>query len=107
MSRLARLQGKPLEVELGGEKLEIKPLSVKHLGLIMKMTKEDTRDEAIPELLKQTLRDSVPDATDEEIEGVAVEHFEKLMEAIAKVNNLPMQDIEKAKAQALKNVKLS
>ncbi len=107
MSKLARLQGKPLEVEIAGEKFNIKPLKVKDMDLIMKAAKEETRGEAIHQLISKTLKESVPDATDEEVEGVAVEHFEELMTAIAKVNNLPMDDLKKLKEQKIKDVKLS
>ena len=104
MSKLARLQGKALEIEMGGEKFDIKPLKVKDMDLIMKAANENTRGEAIGQLIKKTLKESVPDATDEEIDGVAVEHFETLMMAVAKVNNLPMDDL---KGKALKDVKLT
>ncbi len=104
MSKLARLQGKAIEVEIAGEKLNIKPLKVKDMDLIMKAANESTRGDAINKLIRKTLKESVPDATEEEIDGVAVEHFEKLMTAIAKVNNLPMDDLGKLKKQKLKDV---
>ena len=99
MSKLARLQGKALEVEIGGETFNIKPLKVKDMDLIMKAANDNTRGDAINKLVRKTLKESVPDATEEEIDGVAVEHFEVLMKAIAEVNNLPMDKLKEKDVQ--------
>lgn len=90
MSRLSRLMGKPVEVEIGGEVLEIHPLNLKELPFLMKMNDSDPEKQAsaMAVVLRKTLMKSVPDATEEEIEGIALTHFTKLVEAIVKVNGL-------------------
>jgi hypothetical protein len=40
------------------------------------------------ELIKRTLKDAVPEATEQEIDSVAFKYFKDLSEAIADVNGL-------------------
>jgi hypothetical protein len=90
MSRLSKLIGRPIEVDLGGEMLEIFPLKLRELPLLMKMGNEDPdkQADALMTIITKTLRTSVPDATTEEIDSIALTHFQNLTEAIMKVNGL-------------------
>jgi|TARA_R100001530_G_scaffold126350_1_gene95168 hypothetical protein len=90
MSRLSKLIGKPVEVKIEGESLLIKPLTMKDMDVIVNLGSEDSAKQAkaITSLIKLTLKNSVPEATDEEIEGVAIAHFQELSEAIMRVNGL-------------------
>lgn len=94
MSRLSNLMGKPMEVSIGGEDLTIKPLTVKDLPLLMSLTDQDSdkRTKAMVDLIVKTLRESVPDATEEEITSIGVSYFKELSEAIMKVNG--MENVE-------------
>jgi len=88
MSRLSKLLGKPKEVEIQGEKLLFKPLTVKDIDLIMDLESESKRATAMKKIIAKTLKEAVPDATDEEIESVAIENFAQLTDAIMEVNGL-------------------
>jgi len=90
MSRLSKLMGKPLEVEIEGESLLIKPLTMKDMDIIVDLGSTDTTKQAksIAKLIRMTLKNSVPEATEEEIENVAITHFQVLSEAIMKANGL-------------------
>jgi len=89
MSELSKLCGKGKEFEIGGIKLNIKPLSLSDMDLMTEMAKEGAdQQKASKEIIKKVLKDAVPDSTDEEIENVSVEYMPQLMEAISEVNNL-------------------
>ena len=90
MSKLSALQGKPQVFKIGETELELKPLTVDELELF-------SMDENAPiekqlenskKLIKVILKKSVPDATDEEINGISLEHLTDLMEAVTKLHNL-------------------
>ena len=55
---------------------------------IVSLADESKRGEALKELVIRTLKDSVPDATDEEINKIALQYFQQLTEAIMEVNGL-------------------
>jgi len=93
MSRIERLLAKPKEIELGGEKFQIKPLTVKDMPLIMKLGKDETQGEAMNELVKKVLKEAEPNATDEELDNISMEHLQALMEAIMEVNNLKVDSV--------------
>jgi hypothetical protein len=101
MSKLERFFGKPKQIEINGEMLTIKPLTVEDLPLIMALGKEGEND-AVQRLIHKTLKEAVPDATDEEINKVSFEHFEKLMNAIMEVNNLKMDESKRKILEMIK-----
>jgi len=89
MSELTKLAGKAKEFEIGEIKLSIKPLSVSDMDLMMKLGKEgEEQAAAMKELLNKVLKESVPNTTDEEINGISLEYLEKIMNAIMEVNQL-------------------
>ena len=91
MSKLSKLVGEGKEVKIGEITLDIKPLTVSSLPLLMQMgdeTDKESQAKAMQAVVKQTLKDSVPDATDEEINNISLEHLTKLMEAILEANKL-------------------
>lgn len=90
MSRLSKLTGSPIVVEIEGEKLEIYPLKLKNLPLLMNLQSKDleTQGVAMKKLIQTTLKNSVHDATDEEIENVSAKYFIELSEAILEANGL-------------------
>ena len=88
MSKLSKLLGKSKTYTIGEIELEIKPRTLSDIDLIMDMDNDEKRGQALKELVKRTLKDAVPDATDDEIDRVAFEHFKVLSEAIVEVNNL-------------------
>lgn len=88
MGKLERFLGKPKKVMIGGEELELKPLTVRDLDVVMKLGDEKTRAEVMPELIRRTLKRSFVDATDEEIDNMGLEYFNDLVNGILEVNNL-------------------
>lgn len=83
MGSLSKFLGKPKEIELGGEKLMLHPLTVKDMHLF---SKEDANPKDMAETSKKILKLSIPDATDEEINALPMEKFMTLMEEINKLN---------------------
>ncbi len=96
MSKIGLLAGKAKKFTIGkgGDaiELEIKPLSVSDMDLMMKLGKEETQQEATDELLKKVLKQACPDATEEEIAGISIEHLTSIMEAIMTVNGMDKND---------------
>jgi len=88
MSKLSNLVGKPKTFTIGGQEIEIKPRTLKDIDLLMDLTKEEKRAEALKKLISITLKESITDATDEEINQVGIQYFKELSEAIVEVNGL-------------------
>ena len=88
MSRLGKFMGKPNEIEIDGEKLNIYPLTLDNMELLMDASKPETQGKAIKEIITLTLKKAVPDATDEEINNFGLQHFESLFNAIVEANGL-------------------
>ena len=88
MSRLSKLMGEAKEVTIAGEIFNLKPLPIKHMNLIMQLENEKTRAEALMKIIKTTLVDSVPDATEQEVETIGLKYFQELTDAIMEVNGL-------------------
>ncbi len=88
MSKIGLLAGKGKKVNIGEIEIEIKPLSVSDMDLMMKLGKEETQTKATKELFDKVLKQAVPDATDEEIAGISIEHLTSIMEAIMEVNGI-------------------
>jgi len=106
MSKLEKLFGEGKEVKIGEITIDIKPLTVSSLPLLMKVGDESNQEEqaeAMQEILKRTLKDSIPDTTDEEIGKISVEYLTKIMESIMEVNNL--EGMDEQKTDFLKKIK--
>lgn len=99
MSRIEKLFGKGKTFKIGELELELKPLTMKNIDLIMDMGDDNKRSQATANLIKLTLKEAFPEATDEDLDKVSFEHSGKLMEAIMEVNGLDegTTDIEKIK----------
>ncbi len=102
MSEINKLSGKAEKFKIGEIEIAIKPLSVSDMDLMMKLGKEETQSEATKELLDKVLKQAYPDATDEEINNISLEHLQAIMEAIMKVNGLDKDDV---KTDFLKEIK--
>ncbi|MHA1191938.1 MAG: hypothetical protein ACTSP9_06530 [Promethearchaeota archaeon] len=68
--------------------MELKPLRFEHMDLLAKLDNPETRIEGMREIIKITLKEAVPDATDEEIEKLGITYLMQISNAIAKVNGL-------------------
>lgn len=89
MSRLSQLQGKPEMYKIGNLELEIKPLRLDDMHLFEVDTQNPKQQmEQAMLLIKKVLKESVPDATDEEIKNISMEYMTDIMNAIMKSNKL-------------------
>ena len=90
MSKLSQLQGKSKTYEIGGLELDIHPLDMDDLGFFNtdENTPREEKVKLLKELFRKVLKESVPDATEEEIKKVAFEYVDPLMKAIMEVNNI-------------------
>ncbi len=94
MSKLNALMGKPQTFKVGDIELELKPLTVDELNLFSfdQSMPVEKQTEMTKELIKKVLKKSVPDATDEEIDNISLEHLEELMNAIMKLHKFSTDD---------------
>jgi len=106
VSVIGKLSGKSLEVEIGGEKLTLKPLKFKERSALAKMTAAATNDkqmESIVDFIRKVLQNSYPDTTEEELDNISLEHFESLTKAIMKLHGMEIEgDIKKLASEAQK-----
>jgi len=95
MSKLSALQGKKKTFTIGPIELDINPLTMDELGLfnIDKNSSAKEQMEATQGLISKVLKDSVPDATDDEIKNIGTKYLEPLMNAIMEVNGFSEQKI--------------
>ena len=103
MSKLAALQGKAQKFKIGDLELELKPLTVDELSLFSVDESAPMKEQmkSSKELISKVLKNSVPDATDEEINNISIEHLQDLMNAIMKLHKLPEGD---SRMQRIKDV---
>lgn len=100
MSKVSKFLGKSKTVKIGEEEIELKPLTISDLDVVNDSQSPEKAPGAIKEMIKRTLKRSVPDATDEEIENIDLQHFEALVNAIFEVNGLERVDVKKKEASS-------
>lgn len=90
MSELSKLQGQPKKYKIGEIELELKPLGLDDMKSFAmdENTPIEQQTEASLNLIKKTLKESVQDATDEEINKIGLKYMEELMSAIMDVNGM-------------------
>jgi len=88
MSKLQTLCGNAKAYNIGGVELDLKPRRLEEIELLMQLQDPAKQGEAMSELIKRTLKEAVPDATDEEINNLSLEHLKPITEAIMDVNGL-------------------
>ncbi len=101
MSKLAALQGKPQTFKIGELDLELKPLTVDELALfsIDESVSKEEQMKATKKLLYKVLKTAVPDATDDEINNISLEHLQDLMNAIMKLHKFSEEDTKLKKGK--------
>jgi len=104
MGKIDRFLAKPVEVTIGGQKELIYPLTVDDMPLLMKMgdDNKDISGEAMKKVIMKVLKQIDPEATEEQMSKISMEYLTDLMDAIAKVNNLPMEDQRNKLVEKLK-----
>jgi len=88
MSKLSSLIGKSQTFTINGIELELKPLKFENINLFAELEDESKRIEAMKKVIAITLKDAVPDATDEEIGNLGMTYLQEITDAIVKVNGL-------------------
>ena len=88
MSGIDKLIGKGKKIKVGDLDIEIKPLSLSDMDMMVKLGDEKTRSEATKELITKVIKESVPDATEEQIEKIDLKYVSKIMETIIEINQL-------------------
>jgi len=93
MSRLTKLMAKPEEFTIGGEVFSFKPLTVENLDLILMLEDPSiaAKAKALRKVIDLTLKEAVPDATDEEIKNIPLNILKGLNQAIMKVNGIAVE----------------
>lgn len=86
MSKLSQLAGKSKIYKIGEIELEFHPLTMKNIELFVDIENDAKRGKALKDVMHIALKKAVPDATQEEIDNVATEHFEAIMTSIMDVN---------------------
>lgn len=110
MSRLKRHIGEGEEVEINGEKFLLKPLGADYFGDFMNIAKgfsgakgdddmegmfknfNDDTMKSINKVIIDTLKQSLPDETDEDINIFAGKYMMQLLPSITKMNGLNSED---------------
>jgi len=96
MGTLSKFLGKPKEIELNGEKLIIHPLKVKDMELF---SKQQPTEAEVKQMSTQIIKLSIPDSTVEEIEGLDMDTFVKLMGEINELNGFKDERLDTIKAR--------
>lgn len=96
MSRLAQLQGKGKTFKIGGIDIPLKPLSIDDLNLLSIDENAPMKEqiEMTNKLISKVLKEAIPDATDEEIKNISLEHLTDLMNAIMELNKIDKSNIK-------------
>ncbi len=94
MGSLSNFIGQPKEIDLDGTKIMLHPLKVKDMSLFIK---ENTTKEEMEKMSTQILKLSIPDASDEEIDGLPIDKFMILMEEINKLNGFTDERLDRFK----------
>lgn len=93
MSKLASLVGKSKTYKIGEVELELKPLRFENLDLFAELEDESKRITAMKKIIAITLKEAVPDATDEEIANLGITHLKEIADAIVEVNGLTPKNV--------------
>jgi len=88
MSKLANLIGKSKTFTINGVELEFKPLKFDNLDLLAELEDESKRITAMKKIIAITLKEAVPESTDEEIANLGMTFLKEITDAIVEVNGL-------------------
>lgn len=86
MSKLSKLLAKPEKITLEGEEFDIYPLTVENLELFLDMDDRSKRSACIKQIIKLTMKQAVPDATEDELKQMSAKYFSPLVDIILRVN---------------------
>ena len=92
MSILNQICAKPKTIVINGVSLTLKPLTNQHLDLFMDFA-QNSKDEnqklaIMQKIVEVTLKESVPDVTDEELKSIGFGYFAEIMSVITEINGM-------------------
>ena len=93
MSKLSSLIGKSKTFAVGGIELEFKPLKFDNINLLAELEDESKRVDAMKKIIAITLKEAVPDTTDEEIANLGITYLKEITDAIVEVNGLTPKNV--------------
>jgi len=93
MSKLSNLIGKSKTFTIGEVELELKPLTMENLDLLSELEDDSKRVIAMKKIIAITLKEAVPDATDDEIAKLGITYLQEISNAIVEVNGLKPKDV--------------
>lgn len=101
MSKIDKFYAKAQEIELAGEKYMLKPFTVEDMPLLTRLSSREPAisSKAQTEVIFKILKQIDSEIKEEDIKNVAMEYVEQIMDAVAKLNNI---DLEEAKEKLLK-----
>lgn len=101
MSKLSKFLGKSKTIEIDGEKIEIKPLTVKNLDVMLELGTEGKSVKALRDLVKLTLQmaKGFEDVTDEEIIKLPLAHYRTIIDVVMDINNMSPSEKELKKLE--------
>ena len=88
MSKLSSLIGKSKTFKIGDIDMEFKPMKFENMDLLAELENPEKRLKAMKQIISLTIKEAVPDATDEEIEKISISHLLEITEAIQEINGL-------------------
>ena len=88
MSKLSSLIEKGKNIKLGDIEIEINPLGVENMVFLVMLENKETRSEGITGMVSATLKEAVPDTTDEEIKKISSKYLVPLLQTIIEINGL-------------------
>ena len=102
MSKLSLLNCKGKTYNIGGIELELKPLDLDDMGLFNSNENMTPKEKLMVGLglIRRTLKKSIPDSTDEEINSISMKYMNEFMEAIVELNDL---EEDSSKLDKIKN----
>ncbi len=103
MSRVERLFGKPVVIEIEGEKLDIYPMKGKDMDLILDMESDnkEIKLHAMQNILIRTIKRAIPEATDAEILEIPFNNIKIIFDAALKANAI--KDVDTDGLSLIKN----
>ncbi len=88
MTDISVVLGKGKEYDILGNKITLKPLTVKNLDIMLNLQDDTKRIESLKSIMNIYIKQVFPEATDEEIDNVSIDFANKLMESALDVNGL-------------------
>lgn len=111
MSRLARFQNKPKEIEFElidengkkiKEKLIVKPFKTTEIDLFVNIADANKRAAVMHDMIKKILKENIPDFTEEEYRNMDYAFADRILDTIMEVNGSEMSD---SKRQFIEDIK--